>query len=63
MSSVFSDSLIASGGWFHSPEIARTIKGITMKFLLDVGIYKEASHEVPLLYMNEGIDLRNAFHF
>ena len=45
MASAFSDSLMASGGWFHPPKISGTTKGMTMKFLLDVGIYKEAGND------------------
>ena len=45
MASAFSDSLIASGGWFHPPEISGTTKGMTMKFLPDVGVYKEARNQ------------------
>ena len=37
MTSAFSDSLMASGG-----EISETTKGMTMKFLPDVGIDKQA---------------------
>ena len=36
MVSAFSDSLMASGG--GTPEISGTTKGMTMKFLPDVGI-------------------------
>ena len=39
MASAFSDSLMASEGWFSPPEISGTTKGMTMKFLPDVGIY------------------------
>ena len=39
MASAFSDTLMASGGWFHPPKISETTKGMTMKFLPDVGIY------------------------
>ena len=44
----FSDSLMASGGWVGvvpPPKISGTTKGMTMKFLLDVGIYKEARNQ------------------
>ena len=54
MASASSDSLMASGGWQHSdsliasgdgnipPNISRTSKVMTMKFLPNVGIYQEA---------------------
>ena len=42
MASAFSDSLMASGGGSTPPEISGTTKGMTMKFLPDVGIHKEA---------------------
>ena len=47
MASAFSDSLMASGGgvWFHPPKISGTTKGMTMKFLPDVGVYKEARNQ------------------
>ena len=46
MASAFSDSLMASGGWFHPPpKISGTTKGMTMKFLPDVGIHKEARNQ------------------
>ena len=46
MASAFSDSLMASGGWwFHPPEISGTTKGMTMKFLPDVVGYKEAQNQ------------------
>ena len=45
MVSAFSDSLIASEGWFDPPEISGTRKGMTMKFLPDVGIHKEARNQ------------------
>ena len=45
MASAFSDSLMASGGCFHPPEISGTTKGMTMTFLLDVGVYKEARNQ------------------
>ena len=39
MASAFSDSLMASGGMVTPPpEISGTTKGMTMKFLPDVGI-------------------------
>ena len=43
MASAFSDSLMASGGvWFHPPKISGTTKGMTMKFLPDVKLIREA---------------------
>ena len=45
MAYAFSDSLMASGGWFQPPNISGTIKGMTMKFLPDVGIRKEARNQ------------------
>ena len=40
MASAISDSLMASGGVVPPPpNISGTIKGMTMKFLPDVGIY------------------------
>ena len=44
MASALSDSLMASGGWGGSTpsEISGTTKGMTMKFLPDVGVYKES---------------------
>ena len=41
MASAFSDSLMASGGGVvpPPPKISGTTKGMTMKFLPDVGIY------------------------
>ena len=45
MASAFSDSLMASWGWFHPPEISGTTKGMTMKLLPDVGVYKEARNQ------------------
>ena len=46
MASAFSDSLMTSGMgmWIHPTEISKTTKGMTMKFLPDVGIYKEAQN-------------------
>ena len=41
MTSAFSDSLMATWGWKHPLEISKTTKGMTMKFLPDVGIHKE----------------------
>ena len=46
MASAFSDSLMASGGgWKHPPEISKTTKGMTMKFIPDGGTYKEAQNQ------------------
>ena len=40
MASAFSDSLMASvGGFSTPPKISETTKGMTMKFLPDVGIH------------------------
>ena len=41
MAPAFYDSLMASGGW-NPPEISGTTKGMTMKFLPDDGILKDA---------------------
>ena len=32
-------------GWYHPPKISGTTKGMTMKFLPDVGIHKEARNQ------------------
>ena len=46
MASAFSDSLMASGGVVPPPpKISGTTKGMTMKFLPDVGINKEARNQ------------------
>ena len=48
MASAFSNDLMASGGgggWFQSREILGTTKGMTMKFIPDVGIHKEAQNK------------------
>ena len=46
MASAFSDSLMASGGGVPPPpKISGTTKGMTMKFLPDVGIYNEARNK------------------
>ena len=46
MTSAFSDSLVASeGGGSTPPEISGNTKGMTMKFLPDVGVYKEARNQ------------------
>ena len=46
MASAFSDSVMAYGGWWkHPPEISKTKEGMTMKFLLPVGTYKEAQEQ------------------
>ena len=46
LASAFSDSLMASWGLFHPPtKISGTTKGMTMKFLLDVGIHKETQNQ------------------
>ena len=36
------DSLIASGGWYHPPKISETTGSMTMTFLSDVKLSKEA---------------------
>ena len=46
MASAFSDSLMASGGLFHPPDISGTTKGMTMK---DVDIHKEAQNRTNFL--------------
>ena len=40
---------MAIGGWFYPPEISGTTKGMTIKFLADVGIYKEARNQKEIL--------------
>ena len=46
MESAFFDSLMASGvGWKHPPEISKTTKGMTMKFLTFVGSYMKAQNK------------------
>ena len=49
MASTFSDSLVTSGGGGgagdNPPKISRTTNVMTMKSLLDVGIYKEAQNK------------------
>ena len=47
MASDFSDTLMASGGWGwkHPPEISKTTKGMSMKFLPDVGTHIEAQNQ------------------
>ena len=52
MASAFSDSLMASGdggGGSTPPKISGTTKGMTMKFLPDVGIHKEAQNQKKFL--------------
>ena len=49
MASAFSGSLMASGGGSTPPEISGTTKGMTMKFLPDVGVYKEARNQKVFL--------------
>ena len=50
MVSAFFDSSMASGrvGGSASPKISGTTKGMTMKFLPDVGIHKEARNKKKL---------------
>ena len=43
MTSAFSDSLMEPGG--EHPRISSTPKGMTMKFLAVVGIYREAPNK------------------
>ena len=45
MASAFSDSLMTSGGGSTPHEISGTAKGMTMKFLPDVGVYREARNQ------------------
>ena len=47
MGSASSDNLIESrgAGNTHTPKISGTTKGMTMKFLPDVGIYMEAQNQ------------------
>ena len=46
MASAFSDSLMASVGVVPAPpKISGTTKGMTMKFLPDVDVYKEARNQ------------------
>ena len=46
MASAISDSLMASeGGGSTPPKISGITKGMTMKFLPDVGVYKEARNQ------------------
>ena len=42
-------NLTVNGLWFHPPEISGTTKGMTMKFLPDVGVYKEARNQKNFL--------------
>ena len=50
MASAFSESLIASGGVVPPPpKISGTTKGMTMKFLPDVGIHYEARNQKKFL--------------
>ena len=45
MACAFSDSLMASGGGSTRPEISGSKHGMTMKFLPDVGIHREARNQ------------------
>ena len=45
MESALSDNLMASGGLKHPRKISGTTKGMTMKFLPDVGICKEVQNQ------------------
>ena len=50
MASAFSDSLMTSvGGGPPLPKISGTTKGMTMKFLPDVGVYREARNQKKVL--------------
>ena len=49
MASAFSDSVMATGGVPPNPKISGTTKGMTMKFLPDVGIHKEARNQKKYL--------------
>ena len=40
---------MAIGGLVPLPEISRTTKGMTIKFLADVGIYKEVQNQKEIL--------------
>ena len=48
MASAFSGSLMASGGWKH-PEISKTTKAMTTKFLPLVGTHMEAQNQNKIL--------------
>ena len=52
MAAAFSDSLMASGeeGVSIPPSISKTTKGMTMKFLPDVVIYKEVRNQTRQIY-------------
>ena len=45
MASALFDSAIASGGWYHPPKISETTGPMTMKFLPDVKLNKEARNQ------------------
>ena len=49
MAFAFSNSLIESGGGNTPPKISGTTIGTTMKFLPDVGIYKER-HKIKKIF-------------
>ena len=49
MASTFSGSLIVSWGWKHPPEILKSTKGMTIKFLPDVGTHIEAKNQKNIL--------------
>ena len=57
MTSASSDSLIASkgGGWKQPPKTSETTKSITMKFLPDIGIDKEAQNQNKIWHYWSGL--------
>ena len=66
MASVFFDSLMASGGWGwkHPPEISKTTKGRTMKFLPLVGTHVEAQNQKQILtYLDWFVNYKPKSHF
>ena len=52
MASAFSGSLMASGGGTTPPEISGTTKGMTMNFLPNVDIHKEARNKKNVFDMS-----------
>ena len=58
MISAFSDSLMASWGG-PPPDILGSTKGMTMKFLPDVGICKETRNKKCLMQLQGTLALRN----
>ena len=59
MAPAFSDSFMVSGGWKHLPKISRATKGITMKFLPDVGSYKEAQNQKYFWHSWSGLYIKD----